>query len=98
VVSQPESGEITTPTAPSLSVSAETTWLRGTRAATTPPSSRVAPDLDLATGQMVRANSAIDAAVSREMSGAKNGKISVPCTVPMTVRQRAGTPARRSSR
>ena len=39
--------------------------------------------------QTVRANSAIDAAVSRDTSGAMNGKISVPWTVPITWRQRA---------
>lgn len=48
--------------------------------------------------QRVRTKWAMLAAVSRLMSGHARGKISVPWMVPITWRQRAGTPARTSSR
>jgi hypothetical protein len=43
-------------------------------------------------------NAAMLRAVSRLISGQAIGKISVPCTVPITTRQVAATPARSSSR
>jgi hypothetical protein len=45
-----------------------------------------------------RQNSAMFRAVSRLISGQAMGKISVPCIVPITWRQRASTPSRSSSR
>ena len=52
----------------------------------------------VARGDYSRANAAMSRAVSRLMSGQTKVRTSVPCTVPIICRHRAGTPARSSRR